>query len=458
MRCVAAFRTYSWDDDVAELARRFFAASPGTRHVVLADETRGKLPVLGYEVISYTEDTSALGLPAEPAGISLWFNVDYTLYALRRALPDYDYYLVSESDVAVNLPLAPMLAAAGEFDHLAHDTKPAAPDWYWRYTADGVFPQLWQTLLFFTLSSGKVLDLLLAERQRLARAFAAGSIKNWPFCEVFVASVLAQAGLRVAEAGRFADARHLNYRPRVEISDPKASAPGTLVHSVVGRETYLRDICKEFGPQAWFDPASPLGVMLARYRLADYAQPLIAAFEAAGEHSGLQAFLAELARHGMGVKQGPDLALRKPALSSSVSPWSRHNKPHRDACGAVTSTLMPEFGFHTNEEDEPWWMVDLLAVSVIDEIRIINRPVLEARLGAFVVESSVDGANWALRYAHLSGAVIPSDPRIPARLVFPEPVVAKLVRIRKLERGMLHLRRVQVFGRVLPPKPEIPLP
>ena len=56
------------------------------------------------EKVSHTEDTRSFGLPNHPKGGSLRYNGDYGDDFLRWALPEFDYYLLSESDLAVNLP------------------------------------------------------------------------------------------------------------------------------------------------------------------------------------------------------------------------------------------------------------------------------------------------------------------------------------------------------------------
>jgi hypothetical protein len=457
MSHVAAFRTYTWDADVATLAARFFAACPeGGRHVVLADESRGRLPIEGYEVVPYSQAGFAqLGLVNEPAENALWFNVDYSLYALRLALPGFDHYLVSESDVAVNLPLGPLLAAAPAFDFLGHQTQEVAPDWHFRPTVAQAFPKAWRTMLFFNLATGPALDVLLAARLRHAAAFKAGQLRAWPFCEGFVPSVLKEAGLRLEEASRFADTTHLNFRPRVEISDPLASRPGALVHSVLGRGVFMKAVAKEaLVPGDWLDPDSVLGRTLRRYPLAGYATELLQAFERQGDYERLQLFLAVLEREGLAPAKTHDLARNKPALTSSTCQWSRAPGPQCDARGAVTFSLAEDFGFHTDEEMQPWWMVDLGGEAVIDEIRITNRAALGERFVTFIAETSLTGATWTMRHAKLTPEAVSSDPDQPYKIVFPEPLVARYVRLKLLGWGILHLRRVQVLGRELPPRPD----
>jgi hypothetical protein len=127
---VAAFRAYTWDEDIAALADRFFDACPSARKVVLCDETRQTMDI-GYEKVSHTDDTRAFALPVYPPDRSLWYTGDNGLYFLRKALPDFDFYLTSESDLAVNVSCEPIIASASErqLDAIMHNLQRSTPDW-----------------------------------------------------------------------------------------------------------------------------------------------------------------------------------------------------------------------------------------------------------------------------------------------------------------------------------------
>ena len=457
MDYVAAFRAYAWSDDIEELARRFFRACPSARQVVLADETRGPLPISGYEVVRHTEDTSSLGLPIYPKGSSLWFNVDYGAYILRDALPDYDYYLLSESDLAVNLELEPMVQAAADrqIDIVTHDVRLSDPEWHWHADGAANFDEVWRSLLFFMVLSGRAIDLLADERRRMGVELEAGRLAAWPFCEPFVPSVLKRAGMRFAEVSEFAATEHLNFRPRISLDDPRANQPGSLAHSVLGREAFLKASIAEQPPRDWFFPNTELHRALHAYPPADYVEALGAAFAARLDHAGMSRFGRWLEREGNGLAKdnaGNDLAFCKPALSSSTSKWSHYADPQLDAAGANGAVYHDDAGFHTSEEDGPWWVVDLLDEAVIDQIRIVNRPHFPERFINFLVESSSDGGNWIIRHIKLDAEGVSADRDHPHVIEPAEPFVARFVRIRLLGRGMLHLRRVQLFGRQLQPR------
>ena len=457
MNYVAAFRTYTWDDDVRELARRFFAACPSARQVVLADETRGPLGITEYELISHTEDTSGIGLIVEPPGGSLWYNVDYGPYILRDRLPGYAYYLTSESDLAVNADLEPMVRAAVDrgIDIVTHQVMRSAPPWHWHDNAAACFNDPWRSILFFMLMSDRAIDVLAAARRDMGAAFRRGELAQWPFCEPFVPSVGMRAGLSFSEISEFVDTTHLNYRPRIALDDPRANRPGALAHSVLGRRPFIRSVIAENEPRDFFFPGSDVHEALSVYPLEDYADQLHAAFAARSDHAAMNRFRPHPAPEWFPDMPDFDLALCKPSLVSSTSAWSRTDDPIREAAGANGAQLLDDHGFHTNREHEPWWLVDLLEDCDVHTVAIVNRAGQTARFVNFYVESSGDSHQWRIEHVKIDANEVSADPAAPHRIDFAEPFRARFVRIRLIGSGILHLRRIQIFGAKTPPENNI---
>ena len=445
---VAAFRAYEWTKDIALLAQRFFSACPGARQVVLLNEAKGPIDVGGYEKVSHGDDFSALGLPERPVGKSLWFNADYSFVFLRQALPEYDHYIISESDVAVNLSLDGMVRHAAEhgIDAILHRLRPVDPEWHW-YPEALAQDNPCTAFVFICLFSGRALDAVLEERLALARAVEAGLVGRWPLVASLVATALRARGLRFAEIGQFAKGDDLVYRPVMSLSNPRAHRPGTLVHPVLGRPNFTRSLLSVHPPRDYFREGSVLQAALRSEPLADVAPTLADAFALAGDHAGLAMLHAEMRSQGIAVPRGPDLAFCKPAISSSVSQWSRQQDMRLDANGANGLATHGDYGFHTAPEADAWWIVDLVQVCAIDRVCIVNREGFTERFQWFTIDSSEDGIAWTMRFSKRDDAVVSSDLEQPWSVLFDPPFVARHVRIRRLgPPGPLHLRRVRIFG------------
>ncbi len=451
LRYVAAFRAYEWTDDIALLAQRYFDNCPGARHVVLMNEAHGPIDVGRYEKVSHGDDFSALGLPERPVGKSLWFNADYSFAFLRRALPEYDHYVISESDVAVNLSLEGMARHAADhgIDAILHQLQPVRPDWHW-YQEALAQDDPWMAYVFICMFSGRALDAVLDARQALARAVEAGTVDRWPIVESFIPTVLRARDMRFAEVGLFAEVEDLVYRPVKSLRDLRAHRPGTLVHPVLGRPGFARSLLSGHPPGDYFRDGSVLQQALAAEPLADVAPTLADALARAGDHLGLAMLHDEMRRQEIAVPQGPDLAFCKPALTSSVSPWSHSQDARLDANGANGQSMRDEYGFHTAYEVDAWWRVDLLQECAIDGVSILNRAGFTDRFQRFAIDTSPDGVAWSTRFVKLDDEEVSSDVERPWTVLFDPPLVARHVRVRRLgPAGPLHLRRVRISGRVL---------
>jgi hypothetical protein len=142
---------------------------------------------------------------------------------------------------------------------------------------------------------------------------------------------------------------------------------------------------------------------------------------------------------GPGAADQENLALNKATSQSSVGPWSRSQDPAVDSQGAVDGSTSP-WGFHTNEEENPWWQVDLGQLSAIDEIGVFNRSDgYQDRARTVRVLLSSNGNDWQQIYAHdgtaFDALTIPVNDR-----------QARFVRLQLNERQWFHLGEVTVLG------------
>lgn len=136
-----------------------------------------------------------------------------------------------------------------------------------------------------------------------------------------------------------------------------------------------------------------------------------------------------------------DVARAKVASQSSYSRWSTA----LDADGAISATFPDDFGFHTNEERDPWWQVDLCWEYPVELIVVHNRRRGgEHRADGIEVSISQDQVNWTLIHSGLVRFSSGSD-GVPLTLpVGGRP--ARYVRMQLPGVEFLHLARVEVFS------------
>lgn len=156
----------------------------------------------------------------------------------------------------------------------------------------------------------------------------------------------------------------------------------------------------------------------------------------------------------------PNLAMNKRATQSSLSSWSKGSTLEEDAGNAVDGNPAGEYSFCTDNEPNPWWMVDLGSTAQIHFMRIFNLHSapewIQRRASPLVVEVSNDAEEWTLLFrtqpGQLFGGYSGGCPLIWRGC---EPVEARFVRISIPRREYLHVAEVEVYGRFSDDRPRL---
>jgi hypothetical protein len=145
-----------------------------------------------------------------------------------------------------------------------------------------------------------------------------------------------------------------------------------------------------------------------------------------------------------------NLARHRPARQSSVSPeHSAGRTVETDAARAVDGIVSATCRFHTQEEHQPWWQVDLGAAGRIDCVTIYNPvepPEAAWRAVPIAILLSDDATTWRMAHRTRGNEVFGGADGKPLRWQ-PETVIrARYVRLQATRRTTLHLSQVEVFG------------
>jgi hypothetical protein len=144
----------------------------------------------------------------------------------------------------------------------------------------------------------------------------------------------------------------------------------------------------------------------------------------------------------------PNIAFGKPANQSSISPWSRGATTKEDAGLVVGGTFTGTYNCHTGEDNEPWWQVDLLEVHDIRQIQIFNRvdtQTFRQRASCFSLEASTDGKQWTILYRTSEPLLFGGVDGHPLIWRNQTPCAARYVRLRLLNRTLLHIDAVEIY-------------
>lgn len=131
-----------------------------------------------------------------------------------------------------------------------------------------------------------------------------------------------------------------------------------------------------------------------------------------------------------------NVAKGKRAWQSSLSKWSKPD----DAERALNDDGKRDYSFHTDLEDNPWWVVDLGGQYPIHSIVAGNRRKAEQKKSrTLTVEASRDGKVWTT--IHSGRLYWQGDLVLPVG----GNLLARYVRLSLMERHYLHLSKVEVL-------------
>ena len=139
--------------------------------------------------------------------------------------------------------------------------------------------------------------------------------------------------------------------------------------------------------------------------------------------------------------------LARSGRASQSSTYTYDPSHPATAEGAINGRLTGIYQSHTEEQEFPWWQVELRALSRIYEVRIFNRTdgtIAPARLSRFRLSLSDGRTGWrdVLDY----DGPAPGGEEAPFRWQPNGTETARVVRITLLDRSFLHLDQVEVFG------------
>jgi len=132
----------------------------------------------------------------------------------------------------------------------------------------------------------------------------------------------------------------------------------------------------------------------------------------------------------------------------SESPHADQLTTRDDAAGGCDGVTNGKWGFHTAEQDNPWWQVDLGEMLPLAQVRVWNRADSDEaakRARHFRILISNDGQDWRQVYQHdgsiFYGYYMPDRSALAVKLTNAE---GRFVRVQLPGKSILHLDEVEV--------------
>ncbi len=284
-RTAVIFRTHFWDAFAQRQFDRLLAVAQGTDVFVLVDETNGKVAGISHPAVVRVTEAGLLitGLARAGEGNLLWFNGDYPLYHFQALHPGYDTYLQLEYDVIINQPIAALTERlrADHVDYVGLTKGEVVADWFWRDTMSAAYrhDDVRKQLICLSVFSGAALRHLYEARLAQSRAWEAGTLKVWPFCEGFIPTELAIAGFVCRELSALGSTAAYDHWPPFLEADVPRLAGEDFVHPVLDEPRFIASMHKyRVGLVGYLNPASQFHRKLRRLTPRRYLGVLAATF------------------------------------------------------------------------------------------------------------------------------------------------------------------------------------
>ena len=170
-------------------------------------------------------------------------------------------------------------------------------------------------------------------------------------------------------------------------------------------------------------------------------------------HVGGDPLLGRSAMASKRIAKNPavhEISLNKPSTQSSIGSYSVGTSVTEDASRGNSGEIWTPYAFHTANEEDPWWAVDLQGAHILSHVAIYNRIDnlrVRARADQLAIEikATADSA-WEPVYLKLTRQAIDDGEGKPFVWIADREIVATQLRIRLIGKKSLHLRKVSVFG------------
>lgn len=442
---VLALRTHFWDQYIEYIAQKLNGSTSLCDFVIVADETNSTFDCGSYNKVSHTSDISDLGIEYLPE-FNLWYNGDYPLYVLMDTYKDADYFIMVENDVLVNKNIDPIIKYVHEnkIDVIFYEfdgTSGWAPEW--EQTLKESFDVTKKCFFPFLLVSRRVVEHLHKRRKDIVSNYKNGQIKEFPYCEGFIASAINEIkdSIKISSLEEFFDIHHFTFTDPYYILDPEANKFGSICHPVRGHDFSSRRYINEV-----FIENSILRKGLSLIDPNLFYENLFERVKMMGNLDKMIRFTDIAVQNKWILRPEPiNWALGAKAWTSSISSWSIHDTIEAEGAAACDGNINKDYAFHTSEEQSPSLTIELDRNIQCRHIYIYNRLSFSERAEKIKIETSIDNLNWDVVASYREGIAFGGSDGNPLIITLDFKEV-RYIKISLLEENIFHLVQVEVYS------------
>ena len=119
--------------------------------------------------------------------------------------------------------------------------------------------------------------------------------------------------------------------------------------------------------------------------------------------------------------------------------------PEQDAVGAFDGVKNGQWGFHTENENNPWWQIDLGETTPLDRLILYSRTELAERNSRIIVLLSDNGKDFNQAYQHDGTTFFGHEDKKPL-IVKLDGAKARYIRLQLPGKSYFHLDEVEVYS------------
>ncbi len=444
---LVAIRTHIWNSDVQELAYKLYLQSINLDFVILFDETHNIADTKPFEKVSHTADMTSIKLPHWPENVNnLHYNGDYVIYKLRQEKPNYKFYFILENDAVININIEKIFknAIQNKIDFIGHIDQIDDP--IVRPFFENVlyfYPHYARVFFPFVALSSKLIDALYEERLKLKEQ----GNEKWIYCEAFVGSfIISHPKYHYLKLDEIADLTWFEWRNHKHIKDQRIYETPKIVHPVTSIN-FVRKNLMQNDIETLFSSNSTLFSGLQFEKAEEFLPILEHEIKKKKDPELLIKFWNyALEQRWISTLPAVNIAFAKPVTQSSICTFSLMQNLEQDASTVVNGIIDANTWCHTDFEENPWIMIDLLNFYEIRSILVYVRPDSFHRFRDFRIDLSIDKENWNTLYRKVNGDLPDSANLKPIIITAVRGQKAKFVKIIQENTDFLHLCQVEIYS------------
>lgn len=445
MNFAVLFKTHFWDEDVARQYERLCENCRWGHVYVLIDRKNGKLDIPEHVKTVYVGgiELSQYGLP-DIGGF--WFNGDYQTIVFYLQNPLYDFYVSLEYDVATfnNIDTIVEDMYKNKIDSIYENIN--IPLSRWPHTFTGIdyynFRDIKKGLFCISFFSRRAMSALYQRRLYLAAMHEKAGYDTWPIGELVMASEVGLSSLKAVPL--------IDYCSNLDDYEWNRGCTEDYIRHINPRNTFVHPVSnnKKCVASNTTDDVNRVDSKLLLK--ASFVKSLEFYAKLYSLRKNTEEDRERVYREAVeNLQDVPSAAfLYEPNISHGKSAFQSSAQRHysmsaNDAERALALLPGGRFSFHTNDEEHPWWYVDLGSEIFIKKIYIFDREDIDrSRTLGVACGNDLDELRTIFKNdgtTYIGGIQW-------GGLILELNAVARYVKIFLTKPGMLHLDSVIITG------------